>query len=990
MKISSLFFLGFGLSALPAAAQQVSLRGVAVATQGNIAVEAANVRLMKPADSTIVAAGMTNAEGQFSLNAPAGQYRLHITSIGFAPYTHTLTLSAAQPELLLDTIRIRPTTELLGMAEVTHTIARVEQSADTTVFNAGAYRIPESSNLESLIAQLPGVVVQDDGTIKWNGKTVTEFLTNGKDFFKGNTNVAMKNVPANLVSKVKAYDRKSDFTQQTGIDDGEETTVLDLTLKRELNETVFANIDLAGGTQDRYASKLFANYFNDKIRITGFGGMNNTGDRGFMGGPGMARFGGGGAGAASDGAGMTAMKSAGADFVWDNGKKRFEAGRIETGGDVRLSYADVDLISEAVTERFLTDGTSSSFGNNFTRSDRRNITANINLRLHWSPDSMTSLSIRPEFAHRHGSTRGLGSAATFSSNPYELGANPLDALLAGHTTYHGILVNTNGTRQLGNTLSNEGKVNLNVTRRLNTKGRSLSLFANAGFTHSYSRNFSHSDIKYYNTTAATDRFTNQYTYQPNRTWNYAAQLSYTEPITRQLLVQARYQYSHSHSNTERNLYALDSLPHWGSSTLHPIGTLPTTADSLMLAYNLRNSNRADYDYHTHRTALSLNYYGKGIWAQVGVELLPQYTALDYLYQGSTLRVTRHVVNFAPNVRINYRPSEQTNLRANYRGRASQPSITNLLDITDDSNPLYIVTGNPELKPSWTHSADFSFNTYNTESQRSWSAHWQFAHTSNATANRTFYNTTTGVTTTKPVNVSGNWNTSVDFTYNTPLTREKRFTLSNNLRSGYQQTVGFVTQAAIADAGVRSATCTINAYDKLTLNFRRDTYDIALFGSIDYRNTRNALYTAANMNTYAFSYGASTNISLPWSLSISTDIAMNSRRGYAEAGMNTNELMWNAKISKSFLRNNAATLSLEFFDILDQESNVSRNITAAMRTDAYNNNLGAYAMLHFTYRINFMGGTGGSKKMRSPGDRPPFLEGGSQPNFRPERPGGFRP
>lgn len=972
MKISSLFFLG--LVALPATAQQVAVRGVAVASQGTVAVEAANVRLIKVADSSVVATAMTTAEGHFAFQAPAGQYRLQISSIGFAPYAGALMLKAEQPELLLDTIRIRPTEELLGEAEVVHTIARVEQSADTTVFNAGAYRVPEGSSLEALISQLPGVVVEDDGTIKWNGKTVTEFLTNGKDFFKGNTSVAMKNVPVNIVSRVKAYDKKSDFTMQTGVDDGEETTVLDISLKRELNETIFANVDLAAGTAGRYAEKLFGNYFNDKMRVTAYAGLNNTGDEGYTGRGGMSRLGGGGAGASSDGAGMTAMKQVGADFTWDNGKKRFEAGRFEAGGDGRLNYNDLDLVTEAITERFLTDGTSASFGNSLSRSDRRNINAGVNLRFLWSPDSMTSIAFRPRFEHSHGSTRGEERSATFSSNPYELGANPLAVFDAGYTGYDGILVNTNRAGTLGNTLSNRAEARLFVTRRLNTRGRSVSLHGFYGYTHSYSRAFSQSDIKYYNSSVAP-RFTNQYNYRPTGSWNYSASLSYTEPITKQFMVQARYEYGYSRSDSERRLYALDSLSGWGSGTSHWLGALPTTADSLMLAYNLRNSNSATYGYHNHRASLSLNYYGKGIWGQAGVEVQPQYTTLDYLYQGRNLRVTRRVANLAPNLRITYRPNEHTHLQANYRGRASQPSMTSLLDITDDSNPLYITTGNPELKPSWTNSADFSYNTYNTTTQRSWSTRWQFSHTTNGTANRTFYNATTGVTTTKPVNVTGNWNTSIDLTLNTPLNTDKRLTLSNNLRSGYQQTVGFVTQNAISDEGVRSNTRTYNAYDKLTLNYRRESYDVALFGSLDYRHSRNALYTAANMNTYAFTYGVSTNVSLPWDLSLSTDLTMNSRRGYTHSAMNTNELIWNAKISKSFLKKNAATLSLELFDILDRENNVSRSITAAMRSDAYNNNLGVYAMLHFTYRFNFMGGTGGQQKGRFPGGGPNRPDGG---------------
>lgn len=966
MRKSMLFFIALGLMVIPAMAQTITVRGVAVSATGATGVEAANVRLLHGGDSTVVTSSTTDVGGRFVLKAPIGHYILHISSIGFAPYRESLKLATTQPELILDTIRIASIDMQLSEAEVVHTLARMEQLADTTVYNTGAFRVPEGSTLETLIAQLPGVVVQEDGTIKWNGKTVKEFRTNGKDFFKGNTTVAMKNVPADIVSKVKAYDKKSDFSEQTGIDDGEETTVLDLTLKRELNETIFANFDLAGGTQKRHTNRLFGNYFNDRSRVTLYAGLNNTNDRGFMGGGGrIMRT--GGAGASEGDIGFTTRKSVGGDFVWENGKQHFEMGRLEVGGDWRWTYSDRDLITMSTTERFLTTGASSAFGNSWSRTDRRNLGAAINLRVFWSPDSMTSVFLRPSLMLRNGNNAGNTQTATFSSNPYELGANPLDALLAGNTTYQSILVNTNWAQNMSKSKSADVDVHLGVTRRLNRLGRSVSLRANYAFSHATSRSYSWADIKYYNVSSATDRFNNQYSYLPADTWKYSVQLAYTEPIVRGWLLQGNYQYAYTRSTSERSLYSLDSLAGWDSRFYHPLGTLPTTADSLMLAYNMRNSNRAVYSYHDHSAGLGVQYNSKQLWMRVGAEVRPQYTILDYLYQGKNLRVTRQVVNLAPNVRITYRPNETTHLQATYRGRTAQPSMTNLLEIIDDSNPLNIVVGNPELKPSWTHSADLVYNTYNTLSQRGFTAAWQFYHITNGTANRTFYNQHTGVTTTKPVNVTGNWSTAIDLAFNTPLTSDKRFTLSNNTRSGYEQTIGFVTENNIADAGIRSHTRTFNVYDKLSVNYRREQYDVEVFGSLDYHTSTNALYTMANMNTYAFVYGASVNVTLPWNISLSTDVAMNSRRGYTESAMNTNELIWNAKISKAFLRNKAATLSLEFFDILDRESNVSRLVTSAMRRDTYNSNLGTYMMLHFTYRLTFLGGGAASVRKSSGSD-----------------------
>ena len=216
------------------------------------------------------------------------------------------------------------TDNMLGTATVSVAASRVEQKEDTTLFNAAAYRVPEGSTLEALIKQLPGVEISDDGTIKWNGKTVKEFLVNGKDFFKGDTETAMKNLPTDLVSKIKAYDKQSEYTEQTGIDDGEETTVLDISTKRAMKESWITNVDVAYGNHDRYTGRVFATRFTDRTRVSVFGSMNNTNNRGF-GGP--HGFGGG--------QGLIATKHAGLDFSWENGKQKREAGRVEVGGNVR-------------------------------------------------------------------------------------------------------------------------------------------------------------------------------------------------------------------------------------------------------------------------------------------------------------------------------------------------------------------------------------------------------------------------------------------------------------------------------------------------------------------------------------------------------------------------------------------------------------------------------------------------------------------------------
>ena len=197
----------------------------------------------------------TDSLGRFTLHTETSSTdSLHLTAsaLGYESQSFAVALKNNSDTLRIGEVSLKNSDVLLSAAEVKAVLARMEQRDDTTVFNAAAFRTAEGSTLEALIKQLPGAEVGADGSIKVNGKTVKELLINGKDFFKGDTKVAMKNLPVNLVSKVKSYDKKSDLAEQTGIDDGEENFVLDISTKRELNQTLLSNIDIAGGRQQPF------------------------------------------------------------------------------------------------------------------------------------------------------------------------------------------------------------------------------------------------------------------------------------------------------------------------------------------------------------------------------------------------------------------------------------------------------------------------------------------------------------------------------------------------------------------------------------------------------------------------------------------------------------------------------------------------------------------------------------------------------------------
>ena len=430
-------------------------------------------------------------------------------------------------------------------------------------------------------------------------------------------------------------------------------------------------------------------------------------------------------------------------------------------------------------------------------------------------------------------------------------------------------------------------------------------------------------------------------------------------------------------------------------------------DLLSLA-DLDTIRFATYENFDHNITAQLRLIREKYNMNVGLTLLPQRSKMNYQYMGHDIDTVRTVFNFTPTMNFRYRWTKQRNLQINYRGRSSQPSMTDLLPITDDSNPLNITMGNPGLKPTFNNSLNVRFRDFNVERLQNISANIGMGSTLNSIVNKITYNEETGGRISQPTNLDGwwsNWNANAGIAYNTALPNQNyKVSSSTNARYSYQE--GYVRTATTSGEFPLAATRSVNLSERLTGTYQNDWFEVTLHGSLNYSRARNNLQPTANRDTYSFSYGPSTNINLPWwNLRVSSDIGMNSRRGYSDPEFNTDELIWNAQISKSFLAQNAATVSVQFYDILGQQSNVSRVINATMRSDTWYNTVNSYFMVHFIYRLNLFGDRESRSQARGaqngndsrfpmpPGERPEMPMGGgftpSTGGFTPP-PGGFRP
>lgn len=988
-------FLLLAWIAFQVSAQKISVSGTIMDGELNEPMASAAVALLK-ADSTLAAGVSTDFNGKFKLSAKSGSYILRVSFMGYRTVYQNLTLSKQKSNVTLPPITMNVNPVMLKGAEVTARQSKVEMKEDTFVYNSSAYRVPEGSALEELVKKLPGAEVDEDGTIKINGKEVKKIMVDGKEFFNNDTKMAMKNLPTNIIDKIKAYDKQSDYSKMTGIDDGEEETVLDLSIKKGMNQGWMTNVDLGYGTEDRYTGKVMVNRFTDRLQLSLIGSMNNTNDQGFPGG-GFRGFGGGSSG-------QVTSRMVGLNFDWENGKKDREAGALELNGNVRYSYRSTDNWSKVNSERFLSSGSSSSFGNSENRSLSDATSVNANFRLQWSPDSMTRIMFRPNFSYSKNNSNSDALSLTFNQDPYAFVSNPLTDDLT-QLFADSAVVNKNDNESTSDSESKSFDGMLMINRRLNSTGRNITLCLNGGYSDSKSTSFSKSLTNYYLQDARED-YNHQYNLNPSKSYNYSADLSYSEPIFTGANLQFSYKFQYRYSDSDRSMYSLDSLlakaadgdEQFEQFLQYQADGFPLTflpgEDFLELCKNYRNSQYATYTEYNQEANAMFRYRLGDFRLNAGASFQPQKTYMDYQKGDLDTSVVRQVFNWAPRVDVRYKISKTSMLRFRYSGRAGQPSMTNLLDVVDDSNPLSISRGNPGLKPSWTNTFFMFYNNYIPELQRGWVFHLNANIMNNNISTAMLYDEATGKTLSMPMNINGNWNSSGMIMFNSALGEKKYFNISTFTSARYNNEVGYVSSNAdfkdvyatitadeILKQTQKSTTRTWNLGERLNLNFRNDLLDLGVNGNINYQHARNDIQENANLDTYTFSYGASAIINMPWNMSLSTDLTEESRRGYNDASMNTNELIWNAQLSQSFLKGNAATVSVQWFDILRQRSNISRTLSALERRDTWTNAINSYVMVHFIYRLNLMGGKEGRAGM-------PMGPGGGPGGHRGPAPLGF--
>lgn len=886
-------------------------------------IQEANVRILQQKDSTFVNGVATNSKGDFSIKLPYGSYIVQVTYIGNSDAFKDVTINNGTPNANIGTIELGADNIMLDALVATAKAVEIVVKGDTVEYNADSYKVTESAVLEDLFKKMPGVEIDADGKITVNGRAVNKIMVDGEEFFSSDPKVASKNLPAKMVDKIQVHDRRSDMAMMTGFDDGDEETVINLTVRPGMKQGLFGNAFVGYGSKDRYEGNAMVNMMKDKNQYTALGGFNNTNNAGFSDlSSSMFGSGGGGGGRRFMGGpnnGITKSGNAGFNF------SQTFSDALKLGGNLRFGQTDNNTLSKTHTQNLLSSGNRLEDENNSSNNWSQNF--NMDFRMEWTPDTLTRIIFSPQASVNKNRRSEFGDFVTTTETL-------TDTINSGDSEYH-----SNGD---GKSLS----ARLDVSRTLNSKGRTISAQLQGGISDQETTGTNLSNTLFYGSTP--DELIDQRFVNTNDSKNWRAYLSYVEPIGNNNFIQLAYSYRQNDSESDKDTRIKDAQGDYTELDPKYSKRLENSFNNQEVELNFK-SVRPKYDY------------------TLGFTVQPS-SSKSKTFIGSNLEnnFSRSVTNFAPSAQFNYRWTRQHNLRLRYYGNTDQPSVTQLSPVEDVSNPLNITVGNPDLKPSFQHRLNIRYQNFNPEKNSSMGFFGNIGYLTNDIVSATTTDISTGAKRTTYENVSGNWNANGRMMFNVPL-KNIKFSVFSMTFASYNHANGFSnTKDNDIITIEKNLSKRMNLAETLGLNYRSDLFDFSVRGNVNYNNVKNTLDGQRDQEYLNYGGNASTTIYLPFSFSIESDINYSTNSGYAD-GFTQDEWLWNASLSKQIFKQKNGTLRFKIYDILQQRSNISRSVTSNYIRDTTTNTLTSYFMFHFVYRFNiFKGGASQEDMMQRRG------------------------
>ncbi len=864
---------------------------------------------------------VTNKSGVFSFSEiPNGSYKISISFVGFATIEKLITLQGGETNL--GNFKMTKGEDALQEVIVKAVTPPTQQKGDTVQFNASQFKVNPDANVEDLVKKMPGVAIEN-GQVKAQGEEVRKVTVDGREFFGDDATAALRNLPADVVDKIQVFDRLSDQAQLTGFDDGQGYKAINIVTKEDRRAGQFGRVYAGYGTEDRYQGGGSVNFFNKERRISVVGLFNNINQQNFSNSDMLGLTGGGsgrGGGAGRGGGGNFSVQGA-------NGISKTNALGINfsdlwgkdftVSGSYFFNNANNENDSRSNREQFIRPD-SSTFYNEESLSDNKNFNHRLNMRMEYKIDSNNSLLITPSFSYQ-----------TNDNESNILGIQrQQDQSVISQTE------NRNRTTGKGYNFNNT----ILFRHGFSKKGRSISL----GFTTGINDRNSQKDVSaistFYKAGIPTEDSLLQQQLADSKGYNLSGNISYTEPIGKRGQLQLNYNPSFSKSDADQRTWGYDNAA-------DKFSILDTSLSNVFIN-----------EITTHRGGISYRIGSRDLNLNIGLDA--QHTTLDnnqtYPQTGN---LKKTFSNLLPNAFYRQKLSDKSNIRIFYRTNTNNPSVNQLQNVINNTNPLFLNTGNPELEQAVSNRVGGRYTYTNSRKGNSFFINFFGTHTDNYITNATFTAFSDSVLTptvtlregaqlSKPVNLNGYWSANTMFTYSFPF-KPIKSNLTFNVGANINKTPGIINNVSnIArnttwNGGMILAS-NISEYVDFNLNY-----------NASYSTVKNSFQQSLNNNYFSQSAGLGVNLLSKNGWIFNSDINNRLYRGLT-AAFNQNFWLWNMGVGKKFLKEQKGELRLSVFDLLKQNRSISRTIQPNYIEDNQTQVLTQYFMLTFSYRIKNLG------------------------------------
>ena len=888
----------------------------------------------------------------FSVPREGGDWILRVVFEGYETVTqkvHVPPFKSRQLVLRLPDIRLKrkPKEKKLEGAVVRATKIKFYHHGDTLIYNADAFNLAQGSMLDALIRQLPGVELKDDGEIFVNGNKVESLLLNGEDFFKNNRQLMLDNLPACTVKDVQVYRKRDDLSEWAGRDIKEKEMVMNVKLKKEYNTNWIGNIEVGAGTEDRYMARLFAMRFTDHSSVSFFGNMNNMNDKRRPGQSGEWT-------PDKMPSGHEATKFFGTDYTVKDRQKRYKI-----HGDAQLTHSDGDYLSTTTGENFLPKGNTYELSQNHSQNRRTDFSTSHK----WTVgDSFQAQELSWNFNWSKWKNGANAASATFSEDPYGYGGNLLDSIRQMNAG--SLLRRLAMNRYIEESLNDGNNYHLALYPSLRFKSVGTDFYTLGGtlqFDGTRENQFSNNLYDYPQSQKDKTDFRRNFTERRSHAQYYLLATGYCLIFPNNLGIYPNVEISHSRGHEKDPLFRLDKEENWGAQDEHGIGSLPSETEFRLRTIDLQNSSWRHSVQNTYTPQVycfwnTTDHTEKSYWKVEGnLALTFSNEKMNYVQANFDGTRKRHTVAFKPyfNFRHNW-DNFNGEFRFAYDTGFGMPDLVNLLEIENNSDPLNIHNGNEDLKNTYRHTFAFNYRDRNISTQRQWGFNANYNIYRNAQAMAYTINRSTGIRYYHPENVNGNYKFDATANYSMPLDKQKRLMFSTSTYGQYSQNVDMIgneyAQTAVLAEPLRSTVHITWITENLKMDYKMGKNTVGVKGYLSYNHAQSRREGFTAVHIWDFNYGLTGVLTLPWDIQLATDLTIYSRRGYDNPSSNTNDLVWNARLSKPFLHNNLI-VTVDGFDMLNQLSNLTQTMNNQGRFETYRNALPRYVMLHLIYRLN---------------------------------------